>query len=313
MSKKPAFVIGADGGGTKTLGILADEGGGEISRFQVGPGNPNVVGIEAATRNLLDLVAGCCEHAKVPPAAVGAIVFGLAGVGGATVRDRLAESLRTEARNRGWGSLKFALETDARVALEGAFGGKPGVVVIAGTGSSILGKLPDGKTTMVGGWGRVLGDEGSGYAIGLEAIRAVVRDFDGRADAHALRGMFMERLGWASRDTIITAVYQEKFDLASLAPTVLEAAEQDDPAATAILRNAAEQIADQLAAMVGRMGPAPSVGVVFIGGLIERGVRYARIVAEVVHSRLPVVQICQAEFPPARGAVIMALHLLKSN
>jgi glucosamine kinase len=183
MSALPVVVLGADGGGTKTLGILADAGGNELARFQVGPGNPNVVGIDGAAANLLDLVTGCCERAKLLPRDVGAVVFGLAGAGNAAVRARLTDALRSGATQRGWEHPKFTIETDARVALEGAFGGGPGVVIIAGTGSILIGKLSDGTVTSVGGWGRMLGDEGSGFHIGSEAIRAVTRDIDGRGAA----------------------------------------------------------------------------------------------------------------------------------
>jgi glucosamine kinase len=311
MSSSPVYVIGADGGGTKTLGVLADSEGRELAQVKVGAGNPNVVGIETASTNLLDIIAGCCDQAGMEVHRVGAIVFGLAGVGSATVRERLAEAIRVGARARGWENIPFALETDARIALEGAFKGEPGVVIIAGTGSALIGKLPDGTATLVGGWGRLLGDEGSGFGIGWEALRAVARDIDRRADAHVLRQLFAERVGWVSRDAIIAAVYQEKFDLATLAPMVLEAADQGDAAALAILRAGAAHLVDQLAALVDRMGPMQTIGVVFIGGLIERGTTYARIVTETISARIPNALVREAQLPPAHGAVIMALNNLK--
>jgi N-acetylglucosamine kinase-like BadF-type ATPase len=94
---------------------------------------------------------------------------------------------------------------------------------------------------------------------------------------------------------------------------VLEAAEKGDDAATGILKDAAAQLTDQLAAMVARMGSHKSVGVVFIGGLVQHGALYARIVAEAVHARLPQVQMRQPLYTPAQGAVIMARDLLKRN
>ncbi len=309
MSAQPRYVLGADGGGTKTLGVLADAGGKELARFQTGPGNPNVVGVEGAAANILDVVAGCCHQAEVRPSSLGTIVCGLAGVGSATVRDRLAEALRVGGIGRGWEHMRFVLETDVRIALEGAFGGETGVVVIAGTGSSLMGKLPDGSIAMVGGWGRVLGDEGSGYAISVEAVRAVARDIDQRSDARMLRAMLAERCGWGGRDAIIAAVYQEKYDVASLAPIVLEAAGKGDLTARDILTAAAAQLVDQLDSMVKRMGPLPSVGVVFVGGLIDHETLYSQIVADAVHKRIPQARIHPAKFPPAGGAVIMALNL----
>jgi len=313
MSTTKGLVLGADGGGTKTLGILAAEDGTELSRFQVGPGNPNVAGVEHAAENLLDLVAGCCERAACTPPDLRSIVFGLAGVGSQVVRSKLADALRAGSALRGLPELPITLETDSRVALEGAFGGGPGVVIIAGTGSILIGKLPDGTVRSVGGWGRVLGDEGSGYFIGLEATKAVSRDMDGREDAAVLRKVFAEANGWDSRDKVIAAVYQQKFDLASIAPLVLKAAGENDQAALAILRRGATHLADQLKVMVRAMGQQRNVGVVFIGGLIDHDTVYARLLRETVHELVPSADVRPALHPPVGGAVLVALSHLQRN
>lgn len=300
------LVFGADGGGTKTLGILADRSGTELARMQVGPGNPNVAGVDAAARNLLELIGGCCELAKRSPLEIGAAVFGLAGVGSQVVRASLDEALRVLAAPRGWSSLRMFLETDARIALEGAFGGGPGIVLIAGTGSNVIGKLPSGDVTSAGGWGRVLGDEGSGYAIGLEAARAVAREIDGRGDAPRLRVLLADRFGWVSRDRVIAAVYQEKFDLASVAPIVLDAAADGDAAAVHILEAAAHQLAETLRALVLRMEGSTPVGVVFTGGLIDHDTPYTAILRHAIGTKVPGAEVVPALYPPARGAVILA-------
>jgi N-acetylglucosamine kinase-like BadF-type ATPase len=313
MSTTKRLVLGADGGGTKTLGILAAEDGTELSRLQVGPGNPNVTGVERAAGNLLDLVAGCCERAGCTLPDLQSIVFGLAGVGSLTVRSKLAEALRAESVARSLPELPITLETDARIALEGAFGGGPGVVMIAGTGSILIGKLPGGEVRSVGGWGRVLGDEGSGYFIGLEATKAVSRDIDGREDAAVLRKVLAEANGWDSRDRVIAAVYQERFDLASLAPLVLRAAGEKDPAALRILRRAASHLADQLKAMVRAMGSQSKVGVVFIGGLIDHDTVYERLLRETITELVPSADVCPALHPPVGGAVLMALSQLQRS
>ena len=169
------LVFGADGGGTKTLGILADRAGTELARMQLGPGNPNVAGVDGAARTLLDLIAGCCDAARKSPQDIGAAVFGLAGVGSIPVRNKLYEAVRSMIAAKSWSPMNVTIDTDARIALEGAFGGGPGVVIIAGTGSNLIGKMPDGIVGSVGGWGRVLGDEGGGYYLGLETARAVAR------------------------------------------------------------------------------------------------------------------------------------------
>jgi N-acetylglucosamine kinase-like BadF-type ATPase len=303
------LVFGADGGGTKTLGVLADASGTELARMQVGPGNPNVAGVDIAARNLLELISGCCELARRSPLDIGSAVFGLAGVGSSVVRGKLQEALQTLAIPRGWSSIPMTIETDVRIALEGAFGGGAGIVLIAGTGSNVMGKLPDGTVASVGGWGRVLGDEGSGYAIGLEAARAVAREIDGRGDAPKLRSLLADRFSWTSRDHVIAAVYQEKFDLAAVAPVVLSAAAEGDPAAQHILEDAARQLAHTLAALVRRMPGISPVGVVFTGGLIDHETPYARILQETITRHVPGAEVVPALYGPVKGAVIMANHL----
>lgn len=304
------LVFGADGGGTKTLGVLADASGTELARMQVGPGNPNVAGVDAAARNLLELIDGCCTIAKRSPLDIGSAVFGLAGVGSRMVREKLQEALQTLAAPRGWTAIPMTIETDARIALEGAFGGGAGIVLIAGTGSNIIGKLPDGSVASVGGWGRVLGDEGSGYAIGLEAARAFARHIDGRGDPSRMYDLIGDRFSWTSRDRVIAAVYQEKFDLASVAPLVLDAASEGDAAARTILEGAAHALADTLAALVRRMHGTSPVGVVFIGGLVDHETVYARMLQKTITHSVPGAEVVPALYAPVRGAVIMAHHLL---
>jgi len=305
------LVFGADGGGTKTLGILADKSGTELARMQLGPGNPNVAGIDPAAQTLLDLLSGCCDAATCSPKDIGAAVFGLAGVGSAPVRQKLYDALQAIAGSRGWRALPVTLETDARIALEGAFGGGPGVVLIAGTGSNVIGKMPDGTIDSVGGWGRVLGDEGGGYFLGLETARAVTRDMDGRSDASKLRKLLADRFGWTSRSRMVEAVYQEKFDLAAIAPIVLDAAAEEDPVAVTLLHQSARYLADSLAALVRRMPGISPVGVVFVGGLIDHDTVYADILLRAIADRVPDAEVRPALYPPVRGAVLMAQHLLQ--
>ena len=204
----PSLLLGADGGGTKTLGILADAHGAELSRVQVSASNPNVVGVDGAAGTLADLILACCKQAGCSPADVATAVFGLAGAGNASVQQRLTEALRDLLQKQGIRMPAVRFETDARIALEGAFGGGPGVIVIAGTGSSVLGKSPDGSVRLVGGWGRVLGDEGSGHFVGLEALKVLVRMLDGRMSPGRLASILESRFGLGSRERVVNAVDQ---------------------------------------------------------------------------------------------------------
>jgi N-acetylglucosamine kinase-like BadF-type ATPase len=304
--EKTGLVFGADGGGTKTLGLIADGAGKILARRQVGASNPNVVGVETSAKHLLDLIAGCCEEAGCAPAQLEGIVCGLAGVGSAAIRQSLEEALRTESARRGAQGLSVTLETDARIALEGALDGGAGAIIIAGTGSIVLAKTPAGETVRVGGLGKILGDEGSGYHVGLEALKAVARDMDGRGKAPALRRAIQQRCGWETRDALVAAVYKEQYPIPSLAPLVLDLARQSDPVALAILEDAAAQLTLHLAPLAAAWPEGSPLEAAFVGGLIEHDTPYADILRRRIRHDVPRVTVVPQKHPPAMGALILA-------
>jgi N-acetylglucosamine kinase-like BadF-type ATPase len=240
-------------------------------------------------------------------------VFGLAGAGSSAIRDRLLDAIRVELSSTFTDLPPLLIETDARIALEGAFGAGPGVILIAGTGSIVLGKRADGEIIRVGGWGRVLGDEGSGYFLGLEALKAVSKEFDGLSEATLLKELFSARLGWTSRHQIIPAVYQEDFAIPSLAPLVLQAAGEGDPVSLDILKRASALVSQQVAAATKRINDAHKVRVVFVGGLIDHDTVYSAILRDTILNTIPDIEICPPERTPVEGAVLMAQQLLSKK
>ncbi|MEK9135653.1 MAG: BadF/BadG/BcrA/BcrD ATPase family protein, partial [Bacteroidota bacterium] len=238
MSRQP-LVLGVDGGGTKSIGLVADPSGNILARRESGASNVNVVGLDGAARSLHKVISDCCDDVRCPPDELRAVVLALAGAGDDASRLRIKDAVNDLFIRDGKKALPLFVETDARAALEGAFGGGPGVVVIAGTGSIIVGKTQRSDLLTIGGWGRILGDEGSGYFIGREALRAVTLQLDRRGEATKLKDKIAEVHHWQTRADIIKAVYQEKIELSQLAPLVLEAAAENDVVAQRILQNAA--------------------------------------------------------------------------
>ena len=307
------LVFGADGGGTKTLGILAGRSGKEFARAQAGPSNQNVIGTAEAAKNLAHLMLQCCRDAGRAPSEIGSAVFGLAGAGSGEEREALAAAVNAELAALGHPSVPARVETDARIALEGAFGGGPGVVVIAGTGSVVIAKSASGDLCRVGGWGRALGDEGSGYFLGLQALKAMTRDFDGMAGSGTLRAALESKFGWKTREALIAAVYRGGLEIPSLAPLVLAASAAGDAVAADILRAAASLLADQVAAAVDKLGIREGAGVVFVGGLINHESVYAEILRDAIIARCPRAEIRLPLHPPVVGAVLMARARLKES
>jgi N-acetylglucosamine kinase-like BadF-type ATPase len=185
-----------------------------------------------------------------------------------------------------------------------------GVAVIAGTGSMAFGRAPDGRTARAGGWGYLLGDEGSGYALALAALRAVARMADQRGPTTYLADMLLSHLALKQPQELIGAVYRGGLDrpaVAVLAPVVLEAAEAGDEVADAIVQKGAEQLALAVAAVARQLELTSPLPVALAGGLLVAAPGYRRRLTQALAKSLihpePVMLIQE----PAEGAVRLAL------
>ncbi len=306
MSRNP-LVLGVDGGGTKSLGLIADPSGNILASREGGASNINVVGVDAAVRNLYKVMTDCCGDVRCPPEELRSVVFALAGAGDEGSRARIKDAVIALFQKNAVKPPPITIETDARAAVEGAFDGGPGVVVIAGTGSVVIGKTARGDILMCGGWGRFLGDEGSGYFLGREALRAVTLQTDKRGEATKLKQKLAKVHHIDSRQDITRAVYQEKFELSQLAPLVMEAAAENDLVSQRIIQNAAHLLAEQARVIVMQMGILRKIGLVMLGGLIDHENVYSNTLHLKLLKLLPQVEVRQPSHSPAHGAVLIAL------
>ena len=160
-----ALYIGLDGGGTKTKCVLVDEEMNVLSEMIGGPSNFLVFGLDKVTQSLFNLITDCAKQADINLSKIDSILLGTAGAGRRADAERLENSFIQKSNESNISINKFAVESDARIALEGAFSGEPGSILIAGTGSIMFGKDSEGNIHRVGGFGRILGDEGSGFHI----------------------------------------------------------------------------------------------------------------------------------------------------
>jgi N-acetylglucosamine kinase-like BadF-type ATPase len=146
--------------------------------------------------------------------------------------------------------------------------------VISGTGSIVYGRSPAGQTPRAGGWGNLLGEEGSGYAIGRSALRGVVRAADGRGPQTALTGLILERWSLANPQELVGHVYRPgvtQADIAGLAVLVEQAARQGDPLAGQILERAGQELAAAAGVVAARLGLTGPIPCAVVGGVIVRG------------------------------------------
>lgn len=305
-----------DGGGTKTAAIIAALDGSIVAEHVAGPSNFQIIGIESAAQTIFSLITECCRSAHCLPSQIHAVTLGLTGAGRAADQKRMADGLRKYSRTQGVQLKKVIVESDARIALEGAFKGEPGIILIAGTGSIAFGKDTKGIVHRVGGWGRILGDEGSGFFIGRAGITAVTRFIDGRGNKTLLTKLLAEKFRLTDQTEIITAVYKDNFDVASVAPLVLEAAAKKDQVSRLIIEQAAAELTDHVRALAEKLLPVfckkvkMKIPVSYIGGLIANDTLLQHLLTEQVTATLPHIHISEPMSPPAFGAVVMSLTAL---
>ncbi|MDZ7374646.1 MAG: hypothetical protein ONB23_11845 [candidate division KSB1 bacterium] len=300
-------VVGIDGGGTKTRAVvvaldgrLLGEALGPSSNFQMlGPEKTAAV-LHGCVREALERVSGGQVRVRCVSAC-------LAGVGRPSDRRQALQALQALEI-----APHYRVESDAMGALAGAFAGGEGIILIAGTGTICLGKGADGRVERAGGWGYLLGDEGSGYYIGQQAIVGALKDLDGRGPTTRLRSFLEARYELERIDRIIPKIYQGEIDrteIAAIAPHVFEIAANGDEVAMEIIRRAAEELA-KLAVAVGRR-LAWSTGVAQIapiGSLFRQFDVLQPHMERVFQQEAFAHRFVEPLFDPAIGAAILGLE-----
>ncbi len=296
-------VLGIDAGGTKTVCYLADDTGAVIADARRGGANLQAVGELQVEKILHEVMEEAIGDRDLSPAG---ICLGIAGVDRA---DDLAV-VRAIMRRIGY-KARVLVVNDALVALEAGAPGQPGVVIISGTGSIAYGRNGAGEAARSGGWGYVLGDEGSGYWIGRAALRAVLRESDQRGPATALTPMLLKHFDIPHAQGLIHEVYHTNLkppEIGALAQCVQAAFRDGDAVAIGILRAAADELEASALSVARRLDlvgqPFPFV----LAGGIFRAVPWLE---EELARRLPVASprstARQLDREPAAGAVALAL------
>ncbi len=297
------YVIGIDGGGTKSLLHMMDCDGNFIVELDGGPLNLNATGKEAVQAELNELLFRAADRSGLPLANCRALCLGAAGAARSDER-AIIEGMLRELGLRGI----IEVTNDAENALAAGCEGREGVVVIAGTGSLAFGRDRDGRVCRAGGWGHLIGDEGSGYAIASRAVAAAMRSFDGREPPTELLPRLMEAIGIESPEQFISFVYRQagKQHIAALARIVNEAYLAGDQKAAHILTEAADELALMALTVLGKLRfDVQPIPLVCSGGVFSRiDAVYERFVQQVSASSFPIETI-----KPTRNAAYGAAKI----
>jgi len=298
------YVIGIDAGGTKTVGLLADETGQVLAEVRGSGANLQTHGeleVEKVFDGILEAVGARGE--------IAAVCLGIAGVD----RPRDEEVIRGILRRLGYRETARVVN-DAAIALVAGAEERVGIVILAGTGSIAYGADREGHTARSGGYGFLLADEGSGYWLGHQALRAAVRSADGRGPQSALAGLVFESLGVGSVAEMVPVVYEKglpKFRIAAHAGLVQQASDRGDAVATALLEEAALELSLAARAVAQRisLGGGP-YRVVLAGGVFKACPSLPGRIERCLG--LPGAELVPLRVEPAQGAVALALDLLRS-
>jgi glucosamine kinase len=298
----PRYVMAIDGGATKTLAAVLDLAEHAVHVAEGGPSNADAVGAAAAVAALLAVADRALARADISQGQLATAVLAVAG----TDTDAIARRVRA-ARTEDW-----IVVNDVVGAWAAATGGQPGVGAISGTGSNVFGVGPSGRPWRVGGWGHLLGDEGSGYWLGKESIRAALADRDGSGPQTALAAAAPAFFGAASVEALAALVYSKpltKGEIAAFAVQTQELAQDGDTVAQELYARGARKLAAQIAAVIahtGLGGGEDQFPVGLIGSVFRAGPIFVDPIAAALGRAAPGARISVVEMAPVGGGLQLA-------
>ena len=304
------YYLGVDGGGTKTAAVLADEQGRVLRQVKMGPGNIAVLDrgtLAQLIRNIVAELTAGLETRQLEWA-----TFAFAGAG------RAAEKETVRALIRGAGVQHFSVMTDAEILHYSVFGEEPGILISAGTGSICLLRDHAGQYHRIGGWGYLLGDEGSGFDIGSRAIRQALLDMESGREPSRLTRELLIFYGIDAPQKLISIVYSSISParlIASCARLVCEMAAVGDENALNIVNGAVDELLKLVDRAISRFGENRSepYRVSLTGGILKHNRFVRQQFQKKAQQRGYQFQYLEPEMEPAAAAVLYSLRKSGKN
>ncbi len=304
------YIIGIDGGGTQTVGYLADENQKLMQKEKVGPTNYHSVGIKKVKKNLKMLIENLCEKSKIKVEDVTFVSSGIAGV------DRPEDKalLRNILKQLDY-DFKIIVNNDVKTALTNAHGEQKGIMLVCGTGSIAAGVNGKNNFVRVGGWGHLIGDEGSGYKIAIKMLQKIMKSFDGREKSTELTELVLKELGIEEPLEILDYVYNpeiSKENIADLTPLLFEAIRAGDDIAREIVDNAADNLLEMVKTVIGKLKLSEKDQIISLsGGVFENSKIMKETFKNKAKKEIPSITFREPKFPPGIGALIIGWNELE--
>lgn len=303
------YIIGIDGGGTKTALKLSDTEGFLITENEGGACNINSMGETVVQNMLKELINSSIIKSGIKLEQVKVICIGTAGVD--TDKDKLI--LEKIIRTTGFKN-KIVVTNDSEIALYGGVGGKEGVILISGTGSICYGRNIQGESKRAGGWGHLIGDEGSGYYIGINAINRITKAYDGLEEKSVMTDLILEYLKLENAEGLLEFVYKSgagKSEIAALAKIVDEAYKQGDSFAEEILLKSAFELFLCSKAVIDYLKlNNKEITLAVNGSVITKNKCIYSEYNRLMKKNYPLIRVAEMKKDAAWGAVILAMQEL---
>lgn len=310
--QKDSIIIGIDGGGTRTRGYLYKNNE-VIAKAFAGTTRVGTVGVGESCERLLNVIQDLCVQIDIDSVELDAVVIGLAGVWLEEEKKRSTHLMKTLARGQKITLNDLTVISDAELALEGAFDGGDGIVMIVGTGS--IGLFKNGKEiTRCGGWGIELDDEGSGAWIGKEGLTAIVRSIDGRGNQTALTKLFAEsipNIDLNNPRSIVKSYAEGSFQYHMLTPLVMRCAEDNDPVCLEIIQRSSYHLMELLEALI-KDSKSKKIDVALMGGIIENNTLLAKLLFERIDAH-KVLNRIEAKGTALDGALSIGKRMIEDS
>lgn len=310
------YILGVDGGGSKTTVQIADTSGKVISQAVSGSSSYKSVGINRAIGNLNTAVFDAVKKLKVTRDIYFiSSCFGFAGNDAGEDSKTYRKIVFNDKLNSYLNPKGTIICNDTRIGLESGSESKNKIIIIAGAGSNCFGINEDGKQAGASGWDFILADEGSGYSVGLKALKAIVKAYDGRGEKTLLSKTILEELNLNEIPGLIKWAYGGLFSkdkISALAETVSNTAKMGDKVSIDILAEEAEEAVISVTTVANKLGfKDKAFDLVLVGGLFKCEEYFKNILINRLRENFPKIKSMPLVGNPAGGAVKMAIERLK--
>ena len=295
------YIIGIDGGGTKTIGQLTTIDGEKIANIIEGPSNYHVVGIETTHQVLNNIIESLTS--KIDDRNNNLVIcIGMAGLGredDKKIINEICDKIKTTTHR--------ILTHDAHIALIGGIGKHEGIIVISGTGSIVYGIDSHGVEIRAGGWGYLIGDEGSGYDIAIKGLQAIAKASDNRQPSTILTELFLTELNLDDPKQLIQWVHAADRDvIAQLSRTVFEGMKNGDRTAIAIIETATDELVCAIETVIKQASFKDTINIVLNGGNLIHQPLFSENLKNKIYEKMNNISVMYPKSDPVNGAILLA-------